>query len=98
MSTRNGTQRLLLFVVGDEVNSRQARANLQRIITEHFSGSLHIDVVDVLMDFRAAIDNKVFVTPALVVTGNGKGTTLYGDLGDEAVVVNALRNSVPIDA
>ncbi len=98
MSTRNDTQRLLLFVVGEELNSRQAKANLQRIIDGHFSGSVDVDIVDVLKDFRSAIDNKVFVTPALVVTGNGAGATLYGDLADEKIVVNAIRNSMTIDA
>ena len=94
MSSRNGN-RLLLFVVGEEVNSRQAKVNLQRVIDEHFSGSLDVEVVDVLQDFRSAIDHKVFVTPALVVGGNGDGTTtLYGDLANERLGLNALRNSL----
>jgi hypothetical protein len=94
MSPDNGSHRLLLFVVGDEVNSRQARMNLGRIVRSHFPELLEIEEVDVLQNFQDAIKYKIFITPALVIQGRTASTTIYGNLGDEEKVLAALRGSV----
>jgi hypothetical protein len=98
MNGMEGKQRLLLFVVGDEMNSQQARANLARIVDEHFQEQLAIEEVDVLKNFQEAIKHKVFITPALVIQNNSANITIYGNLGDEEKVLVALRRSVLTDA
>lgn len=98
MSSDNGKHPLLLFVVGDEVNSRQARVNLERITETHFCGSIEIQEVDVLKNFQEAIKYKVFITPALVIPGQNSHNTIYGNLGDEEKVIAVLRNIVMANA
>jgi circadian clock protein KaiB len=98
MTPENGRHRLLLFVVGDEVNSRQARMNLGRIVETHFPEPLEIQEVDVLRNFQDAIKYKVFITPALVIQGEASHITIYGNLGDEEKVLAALRGSVLTNA
>ena len=83
--------RLILFVAGDEPNSTRARGNLTRILAEHFDLAPELEEVNVLVDFRRAIDHNVFITPALVIALSDRPLTIYGDLSEEEEVVAALR-------
>ena len=83
--------RFMLFVVGDEPNSRNARANLARIIKFNGLDPDEVVVIDVLMNFQEAIKHKIFITPALIVQGPSSTITIYGDLSNEDKVLAALR-------
>jgi circadian clock protein KaiB len=87
--------RLLLFVVGDEPNSRRARVNLARILEQLPQGQWQVREVDVLKEFQEALGHKVFITPALVVVGAGSNMTIYGDLSNEEKVSATLQDRIP---
>jgi hypothetical protein len=91
MSSRSTSPRLTLFVAGDEPNSTRARSNLRRILADHFDSAAEVDEVNVLTDFRQAIEHGVSITPALVITGMDRPLTIYGDLSEEQEVIASLR-------
>ena len=75
--------RFTLFVVGDEPNSVLARENLKNICAEFLAqGTCTVTIVDVLVDFQAALDNNVLVTPMLLVEGPRGRSTIIGNLSD----------------
>ena len=84
------TYRLRLFVAGEEANSRQARANLERLCEEYLAGRFEVEVVDVLKDFRAAVAERVLVTPALIVAAPPPRAVVLGNLSDTPRVLTAL--------
>lgn len=80
-----------LFVVGNEFNSTQARANLARLCEEHLKGRYQIKTVDVLKDAAAAHKNNVLVTPTLILIKPFPKVTVFGNLSDTRQVLAALR-------
>jgi circadian clock protein KaiB len=92
---RRATYRLRLFVAGEEPNSRQARQNVSRLCTEYLREGCQLETIDVLEDFRAALANSIFVTPALVVETSGSPVTIFGTLSDTAKVLQALGLGEP---
>ncbi len=82
--------RLRLFVAGEEANSRQARTNLERLCEEYLAGRVEVEIVDVLQDFRAALAERVLVTPALVIKQPPPRTVVFGNLSDTSRVLAAL--------
>lgn len=81
---------LRLFVVGDELHSRAARQNLKKLCAAHADGSCKIETVDVLKSFQLALDNNIFLTPALMMLSPGPAVTIFGDLSDTDEVLSAL--------
>lgn len=59
--------RMRLFVAGNQPNSRLARQTLERICKEHLQGRCRLEVVDVLEDFRPALEENVLAAPTLVI-------------------------------
>ena len=94
MTERNSASgpayRLILFVAGDERNSRIARENLDRICTEELDGACQVQVVDVLEDFTKAAAHQILLTPALVVVEPEPETIVIGNLSDRQKVRTAL--------
>jgi len=80
-----------LFVAGGEPNSQQAVENLTRLCETHLKGRYEIEVVDVLEDFRTALENNVLVTPALNLVAPPPPVTLLGNLSDTPKVLDSLR-------
>jgi circadian clock protein KaiB len=91
--TRDATYVLRLFVAGEEANSQQALENLTALCEERLDGCFEIDVVDVLVDFQAALDNSVLVTPTLIVVAPPPPVTVVGTLSDTDKLLSALRLS-----
>jgi circadian clock protein KaiB len=83
-----------LYVVGNEPNSRIARENLENICNEFLKGRCQVEIVDVLKDFQAALADKVFVTPALVLVEPQPRAVVLGSLRDKDKVISALRLKV----
>jgi len=79
-----------LFVAGDEPHSRAARVNLTQICESHFEGRYEIRVVDVFESFDAALENNIFLTPAVIVRLSGSCITIFGNLGDKEEVLKTL--------
>ncbi len=92
-SAKPGSETYLfrLFVAGNESNSSQARGNLAGICEKHIKGSYTIETVNVLEDPSAAYENKVLVTPTLILIKPLPKVTLLGNLNDTRQVLAALR-------
>lgn len=80
-----------LFVAGDEQNSRQARENLKRLCEKYLNRRYEIEIVDVLEDFKSALENNVLLTPALMVLSHLTKLTIFGTLSDTQKVLSALQ-------
>jgi circadian clock protein KaiB len=80
-----------LFVAGDEPHSKTAKANLKKLSESRINESCEIEIVDVLKSFKIALENNVFLTPALVMTSPPPAVTIFGDLSDTEEVIKALR-------
>jgi len=80
-----------LFVAGDEQNSRQARETLTRLCEKYLNRRYEIEIVDVLEDFKSALENNVLLTPALMVLSHLTHVTIFGTLSDTQKVLSALQ-------
>jgi len=80
-----------LFVAGDEPNSAIAKDSLDRICSTYLNDNWQVEIIDVLKDFRPALEEKVLVTPALVITEPGPRTVIFGNLADTGKVLAALK-------
>jgi len=83
--------RLMLFVAGDEPNSRTARQNLADLCEQQLAGRCDVEIVDVLEDFAAAARHNVLVTPTLLVVEPAPEIVVVGNLSDRRKVCAALR-------
>jgi len=81
---------LKLFVAGDEPNSRKAREILERLCEAHLKGNYTLEVVDVLEDYQAALDDNVLVAPTLIIMAPPPPATIIGSLADTRKVLDAL--------
>lgn len=79
-----------LFVAGEEPHSRMARVNLQNICNAHIR-HCKIEIVDVLKSYQTALDNRIFLTPALMMVSPGPSVTIFGNLNDTEEVMKVLR-------
>ena len=82
--------RLILFVAGDEPNSRAARENLSALCENELQGRCETEVVDVFEDFAVAAEHKILVTPTLLVLAPKPGLVVIGNLNDLDKVKAAL--------
>jgi circadian clock protein KaiB len=80
-----------LFVCGDAPNSRKARNNLQRLRETLDHVEFEVEVIDVEKTPQAALDQGIFVNPALQVIEPAPGMLIYGDLSD----LTALQGLYP---
>ena len=87
------TYRMMLFVAGDERNSQTARANLHKLCDQYLRGRAVVEIVDVLTDYRKALEFRVLITPALVVLHPAPMARIVGTLEDTEAILAALRLS-----
>jgi circadian clock protein KaiB len=73
---------LRLFVAGDAINSRTALENLKRLLDQAADAAFELEIVDVLQTPQVALDQGVFVTPALQVVNPAPGALIYGNLSN----------------
>jgi len=83
--------RMILFVAGDERNSRLARENLARLCESDLQGRCEVEIVDVLVNFAAAIEHQVLLTPCLLWVEPPPGAMIIGNLSDLKRVRSALH-------
>lgn len=82
---------MLLFVAGDEPNSKQAKDNLKRICDSHLNGRCQNKIIDVLEDYQTALEHKVLVIPTLILVEPLPQVRIIGNLSDTKKVFQALR-------
>lgn len=85
--------RCVLFVAGDEPNSRTALKNLEEFLNENnVRYRSVIEVIDVYRDFERALKERIVVTPTLfMITGNPpRKTIFFGCLQNRRILLNYL--------
>lgn len=88
---KRGQYLLRLFIAGNGSNSQQALINLRQLCQEHLNGRYTLEVVDVVLDFQAAVRDNILVTPALIMVTPRPRVMILGNLGDMRKVLVALR-------
>lgn len=86
--------RLVLFVAGQEPNSRIARANLDRLLSSEEMEEIEVEVIDVLEDCSLALEHQVLVTPALLQLRPTPKILVIGNLSETEKVRAALGLSL----
>jgi circadian clock protein KaiB len=86
----NASCSMILFVAGQEANSRLARQNLARICETAPEGRYEVRVVDVMDDFQAAAEHNILLIPALLRIRPKPVVTLLGNLNNHDKVRMAL--------
>lgn len=84
---------LRLYVAGDLPNSRRAITNLRSYCRDRLDLPHRLEVLDVLEVPDRALEDRVFLTPQLVVTRGRQIRTLIGDLAD----LDALHQALAAD-
>jgi hypothetical protein len=79
-----------LFVAGSQRNSIAARENLQRLRESAPECHLQVEVVDVLANYREALELGVLVTPCLVMLEPAPRVMIVGTLSDLGRVREAI--------
>lgn len=80
-----------LFVAGDESHSKAARENLNEICESYLKGHCEVEIVDVFKSYDMALENGIFLTPALIKVSPQPRTTIFGNLSDTRAVLTALE-------
>ena len=88
---RDAVYRFMLFVAGDEPNSRAARTNLASLCEHDLHGRARVDIVDVLEEIETAAKHNILVTPTLLVMEPRPAVTIVGNLSDRMKLHAALR-------
>jgi len=90
--------RFRLFVAGNEPNSLLAEQNLRALCAAYLPDCHHIEIIDVLQDFEAALQAMILVAPAVMMIAPHP-VTLFGALTDTARTLAALglKESEPHD-
>jgi circadian clock protein KaiB len=73
---------LRLYVAGNAINSRMALENLKRLLDQAADTAFELEIVDVLQTPQVALEQGVYVTPALQVVNPAPGTLIYGNLNN----------------
>jgi circadian clock protein KaiB len=79
-----------LFVAGSEFHSKMAKDNLTKLCQAHINVPYQIETVDVLESHQTALENNIFLTPALIRVSPAPAITIFGDLSDTEEVIKAL--------
>lgn len=79
-----------LYIAGGESNSAQAVANLDALCRAHLAGRHEIEIVDVLLHPKRALEDGVFMTPTLIQRAPPPGRTFVGTLSQTEPVLKAL--------
>lgn len=81
--------RFRLFIAGNEPNSLLAEQNLRALCLTYLPDRHHIEIIDVLQDFEAALQAHIMVAPAVVMVAP-RQVTLFGALTDMARILASL--------
>jgi len=89
--TDDETYLFYLFVYGEEPKSALARENLNQICHEYLEDRCRIKVIDVIEDFESALENNIYVTPALIMISPAPRVAIFGSLSNKEKVLSALH-------
>jgi circadian clock protein KaiB len=86
-------RRILLFVAGDEPNSRIALANVEKLRSGANRTEIEIEVIDVLTEGSRALEHNVLVTPTLIQLQPGR-VVVIGNLS----ALDRVRTTLGLEA
>jgi circadian clock protein KaiB len=86
--------KLRLFITGNAPNSRIAQENLKAICAQYKKHALEIETVDVMENPTAAIENGIYLTPALQIIEPGPGVTIFGNLNNQSILKNLFPEGI----
>jgi circadian clock protein KaiB len=84
------TLSLNLYVAGNTANSSRAKSNLDAIVAK-LDFPYTLQVVDVILSPKLALEKRIFATPSLISSYKGHKVLIVGDLSDHDAVLSALR-------
>lgn len=85
---------LTFYIAGDGQFSRQAKANLEKLIADIQGGAkVSLKVIDVTEKPEAALSEGIFTTPALIAAVDGVSLRFVGDLSQRDKVISALKDT-----
>jgi len=90
------TYRFRLYVAGDGPNSSLAIINLNALCAEHLPQQHEIEVVDVLRDYRRAVEDGVMLTPLLMKVSPGPVCKILGSLSNPDPLLQTLGLLRPV--
>ncbi len=95
-SSQGKSIHLTLYVAGEEPNSHMALQNLNEICSGEIKELCIIEVVDVYQDFRRALQERIVVTPTLIVetAESPARSVFYGNLHDKDMVLEYLNAGI----
>ncbi|HNB40242.1 MAG TPA: circadian clock KaiB family protein, partial [Anaerolineales bacterium] len=82
---------LRLFVAGNATNSRIARENLEQLLARHPEHEFEVEIVDLNVQPEFALDQGVFISPALQILEPSSGGIVYGNLSQKEVLEKVLN-------
>jgi circadian clock protein KaiB len=82
--------RFRLYVAGAAPNSLQAIANLAQLCETHLPDRHEIEIVDVLLDPKRALNESIFMTPTLVSDSPYPGHRIVGNLSHTEPILQIL--------
>jgi len=88
--TREGEKKyiLRLFVAGVErKKSAKAISNLRRVCEEHLAGRYELEIIDILKQPTAALDEQIVATPTLIKQLPAPLRKLIGDMTNQEKVL-----------
>lgn len=79
-----------LFVADDTLNSAQASVNLAALCKAHLAGRHEIEIVDVFVEPKRALQDGIFLTPTLIKLSPLPVRRIVGTLSEPLTVLRAL--------
>jgi circadian clock protein KaiB len=79
-----------LYVAGNTLNSSQAIANLATLCRSHLLDRHQVEVIDVLLHPKRALEDSVFMTPTLLKLAPVPLRRIIGTLSQSQTVLDAL--------
>ena len=79
-----------LYVAGNAPNSLQAIANLRQLCSTYLEGRYELEIVDVLLEPKRALAEKIFMTPTLISVSPYPGCRIVGTLSNTEPILQIL--------
>lgn len=80
-----------LYITGGAPSSARALTNLRTVCREYFPENHEIQIVDTLQEPERAMQDGVWITPALVKLSPAPQWTIVGDLSEDARVLASMQ-------
>ena len=80
-----------LYIAGDALNSVQAVANLAALCREHLADRHEIEIVDVFLEPKRALEDGIFMSPTLLKLSPLPARRIVGTLSQMQAVLLALE-------